>query len=392
MTFDRYIPERISQPQKHSAQFGTRELLTQKNNTADRSKESENQFRTLIEGTSALIFVIQRDRICYVNSIVELTTGYSRSQLLNSKDFYHQLNAQGYSPENLERDRTDELKIKLTGDRECYFHCCWQAIEWHGLPGIMITATDITKYKQAAVRNYQALMAEKELGKNKTKFVSMVSHEFRTPLNVISFSTSLLKRHLYKWTQAKQLKYLDRLQSSVEQLSSLMDEVLLIGKAEAGKLEYDPRPLNLNVFCQQLLTELHLSQSCCRKINFVNRLEQETILADRNLLKLVLVNILGNAIKYSSAEDEIEFIIFDKCDRPIFQIKDRGIGIPVEEQSKIFEPFHRSNNVGDISGNGLGLAIAKKLVELQHGLITLSSEVGVGSVFEIEIPLKLPAS
>ena len=101
----------------------------------------------------------------------------------------------------------------------------------------------------------------------------MVSHEFRTPLNIISFSTRLLKCHLHKWTETKQLKYLDRLQAAVEQLSNLMDEVLIIGKAEAEKLKFDPQPLNLTTFCHQLLTEIQLSQPYCPKINFVNQLE-----------------------------------------------------------------------------------------------------------------------
>jgi signal transduction histidine kinase len=112
-------------------------------------------------------------------------------------------------------------------------------------------------------------------------------------------------------------------------------------------------------------------------------------LADQNLLKLVLVNLLGNAIKYSHHQG-IEFIVCNDGEQIIFKIVDRGIGIPLEEQGKVFEPFHRSNNVGDLPGNGLGLAIAKKIIELHGGQIILASEVDVGSTFVVEIPLKAP--
>ncbi len=139
-----------------------------------------------------------------------------QSQLLINQDLYNQLNPQKYNPENLEQKYTSELKIKLynahqKSDRQSWLYCFWEIIKWNDRPGIMITATNVTKYKQAEAKTHQALTAEKEICKNKAKFVSMVSHEFRTPLNIISFSTSLLKRHLHKWTGTKQLKYLDRL-------------------------------------------------------------------------------------------------------------------------------------------------------------------------------------
>ncbi|MGL5077380.1 MAG: sensor histidine kinase, partial [Waterburya sp.] len=272
-------------------------------------------------------------------------------------------------------------------------------------PAIMITAFDVTKYKQAIFKTKQAVTAEQEHSKSKARFVSMVSHEFRTPLNIISFSTSLLKRYLQQWTEEKQLKYLDRLQTAVEQLSHLMDEVLIIGRAEAGKLKFDPQPLDLTLFCQQLLKEINLSQPEQPKINFVNLLTYKSILLDKNLLKIVLVNLLGNAIKYSPSDSTIEFVVSCQNDYPvsklsptyllpkrdclILQIKDRGIGIPWEEQAKIFEPFHRSNNVGDLPGNGLGLAIALKLIELQGGEIILQSQLNQGSTFTVVLPLRI---
>ena len=352
------------------------------------SQIPDKSFKTIVDKTSALIFVIQDRKICYVNSIVELTTGYSQSLLLTNLDFYLQLNPHGYEPDDLKANYHNELKIDIEGKQECWLNCGWAVVEWLAQPAILITAIDVTKYKQQQAETDRALIMEQELCQNKTKFVSMVSHEFRTPLNIISFSTSLLKRYLNQWDEAKQLKYLNRLQTAVEQLGSLMDEVLIIGRAEAGKLEFNPQLFDLDLFCHHLLTEINLSQKCEREINFVNQSQQKAILADKNLLKLVLVNLLGNAIKYSADHHRIQFIVASERQKIVLKIVDRGIGIPIKEQSLIFEPFYRSSNVGDLPGNGLGLAIVKKIVELQGGKMSLVSEINIGSTFIIEIPLR----
>lgn len=391
MAFDKNISKRSNlefQAQQSNLARPSFNSVFQKENTAEIPRKPQNQFQTLVEKTPIAIFVIQQEQICYANPAAELTMGCSRSQLSSNSDFYHQLNPSGYKLDNLKQNYVDELKIRSRDGRERWFECWWETIEWECQPAFMVTAIDVTKYKQQEAKIQQALSVERELCKDKARFVSMVSHEFRTPLNIISFSTSLLKRYLNQWNQTKQLKYLDRLQNAVEQLSGLMDEILIIGRAEAGKLKFNPQILDLNSFCQNLLMEINLSQTRPERINYVNQTERETVLADKNLLKLVLVNLLGNAIKYSSDVTTIEFIVSCDCQEIVFKIIDRGIGIPLDEQSKIFEPFHRSNNVGERSGNGLGLAIAKKIVELQQGQIFLESEVNIGSTFTVEIPLK----
>ncbi|MEN9566901.1 MAG: hypothetical protein RLZZ69_2097 [Cyanobacteriota bacterium] len=388
MTFDKYIPERNNSQQQHLPQSRFERAFLPKNIVKITPKLT-NQFQILVEKTSALIFVIQAGKICYANPIAELTIGYSRSQLVTNRDFYHQLNPEQDDLKSLKSYSHQELKIKLKNGQECWFNCHKEIIEWECQPAIMITAIDVTEYKQLAFKSQQALTAERELCQSKTRFVSMVSHEFRTPLNIISFSTSLLKRHLNQWNETKQLKYLNRLQSSVVQLSSLMDEVLIIGKAEAGKLKFDPQPLNLDSFCQNLLREINLSQPNRAKINFINLSERNIILVDKDLLKLVLLNLLGNAIKYSPTESIIKFTVACDGEQLIFKIIDRGIGIPEADRAKIFEPFHRSNNVSDLPGHGLGLAIAKKIVELQSGQIFLAEEADEGSTFVVKIPLKI---
>ena len=350
----------------------------------------KNQSPTLAEKITALLFILQEQQICYANPVAEEITGYSRSQLSKSLDFYQQLNPKGLKANDLNHDYTREIKIISKTSQEYWLDCHFKKIELENKPAILITAFDVTKYKQEVDNIHQALIAEKQNSQNQERFASLVSHEFRTPLNVISFSTSLLKRHLSQWKKEKQLKYLDRLQKGVEQLTYLIDEVLTIGRAEADKLQFNPQLLDLSSFCDELVKEINLTHRDREDINYTNLLENEIVLVDKNLLKPILINLLDNAIKYSPVDSVVNFGILLENKQIVFKIKDRGIGIPLEEQTKIFEPFHRSNNVGEIRGHGLGLAMVKKLVDLHEGQVVVESELKKGSTFIATIPLKLP--
>lgn len=365
------------------------DLTFQKEKSLKSLSQEAKQFQDLIEKTTALIYVIQGKKICYTNQRLESNPNFSLSQLISNSNFYHQLSQFQDEPKKKEKN-TEEILIKVEQNKNIWLSCSWETIEWNRKLAIIITIFDITKYKNKEIKLSQDLKTEKENLQNKSHFVSIVSHEFRTPLNIISFSTSLLKRHLNQWTKEKQLEYLTRLQNAIEQLTNLMDEVLILGRAEAGKLKLDPQPLNLNSFCERILTEINSSQPHVFNINFTNLVKYETILLDKNLLKLILSNLLSNAIKYSPSDQKtVKFVVSCEAKLLTFKITDRGIGIPLEEQSKIFEPFYRSKNVGELPGHGLGLAISKKLVELQGGTITLESEVEIGSTFTIKIPFKI---
>ena len=249
---------------------------------------------------------------------------------------------------------------------------------------------DISERKQAEVKVRQALEQEKELGELRAGFVSMVSHEFRNPLHIISFSTSLVKRHSHQWTEEKKLKYLHRIQTAVEHLSELMDEVLIIGRSEAGKLTLSPRALDLEQFCRDLVAQLKLSHSSQHPVTFKSLGDCSTACVDEKLLQPILTNLLSNAIKYSPTGSKVVFALSCRDAEVILQIKDQGIGIPAADQQRLFEPFHRGKNVGDIPGTGLGLAVVKKLVDIHGGQISVASEVGVGTTFTITLPLGKP--
>ena len=233
---------------------------------------------------------------------------------------------------------------------------------------------------------------ETELAKMKSKFVTMVSHEFRTPMSTILLSSGLLETYSHQWSEERKKTHFQRIKSAINRLTELLDEVLLIGKAEAGKLKFKPAPLNLEAFCRTLVEEWK-NYVGNRLIRFNYYGNIPTIEMDAELLQQIFSHLLSNAFKYSPVEEAIDFEV--NCIAPldsrengvaIFKIRDRGIGIPPEEQKQLFETFFRASNVGTISGAGLGLATVQALVDLHGGQITVESEVGLGTIITVKLP------
>ena len=252
---------------------------------------------------------------------------------------------------------------------------------------VMAIVRDITKRKQAEAELHGALEKEKQLNELKSRFISMASHEFRTPLTTILGSAELLKHYSHKWTEEKKIVHFERIYSNVQHIAQLLDDILLIGQVEAGKLEFNPEPLDVVQFCSSLVEELQLSASSEHPIVFTCQFSGSEGCLDEKLLRHILSNLLINAIKYSPTNSTVNFELICQKDWAIFQIQDSGIGIPIEDQERLFESFHRAKNVGNIPGTGLGLAIVKRSVDLHGGKITVKSEVGVGTTFTVTIPL-----
>ena len=246
-------------------------------------------------------------------------------------------------------------------------------------------STDITKRKRAEESILKALEKERELGEIKSHFVTMASHEFRTPLATILSSTDILERYNHKLTEEKKNEHFRRIQLSVEHTISLLNDVLLIGKAEADKLEFQPTPIELVKFCHDLVEAIQ-STTNSHTITFCTQEQFINACLDEKLLRQILSNLLSNAIKYSYQGGIIQFNLSREPEKIVVRIRDEGIGIPVIDQSKVFNAFHRASNVSNISGTGLGLAIVKKSVDLHNGSIDIESEVGVGTTSIVTFP------
>ncbi len=247
---------------------------------------------------------------------------------------------------------------------------------------------EIEKQKEAEEKVKQALEKEKELSELKSKFISIASHEFRTPLAVIYSSTELLQRYGRKWEINEYEEQINSIKSNVDHLTDIMDDVLTISRTEVGKIIFKPQPIDLTRLCNNILENVRLICSQFQIIAFNYFPKISTYLLDERLVKYILLNLLSNAVKYSNENGKIKFIVDSDEQNLIFEISDQGIGIPDEDRPFLFEPFHRGINVGEIHGTGLGMSIVKRSVDMHGGSINFVSKVGVGTKFTVNIPIE----
>jgi signal transduction histidine kinase len=231
------------------------------------------------------------------------------------------------------------------------------------------------------------LNREIELSELKSRFVSMAAHDLRNPLAVIQSAISLLHQYSDQLTlEQKQARY-DRIQTSIKVMVDMLDDILTIGQAEAGKLKFDPAPLDLIAFCQNITEEMRQITGSIRQIGFSSQGNCGMVYMDARLLWHIFDNLLSNAFKYSPEESAVKFTVDCEQDQIIFRIQDEGIGIPQADQARLFEAFHRASNVKQVPGTGLGLTIVKLFVELHGGTLSFDSAEGQGAEFTVTLPL-----
>jgi signal transduction histidine kinase/CHASE1-domain containing sensor protein len=239
------------------------------------------------------------------------------------------------------------------------------------------------------VQEHMAELAQtRELSDLKLRLFSMVSHEFRTPLSTILVSTQSLASGGQDWSEERKAKNLTRIQAAAKTMAQLLNDILMLNRAEAGKLECRPEPLALEPFCRHVIEEIQLSTSAQQPLRFINLADGLEARLDGKLLYSILSNLLSNAVKYSPADSPVQFTLNCTIDSVIFQVQDWGIGIPTEDQPQLYEAFYRGQNVGDVAGTGLGLAVVKTCVDLHGGQITVESQVGLGTTFTVMLSRK----
>ncbi|MBS1735325.1 MAG: PAS domain S-box protein [Bacteroidetes bacterium] len=228
-----------------------------------------------------------------------------------------------------------------------------------------------------------ALSKEKDLGELKSAFVSMASHEFRTPLSTILSSASLLAKYKLTEDQEKRDKHVQRIKSSVINLTNILNEFLSLGKIEEGKIKAHFSVFNIKEFIEQQWQEMSALFKPGQELEFTHT-GKEIVTLDENLFKNILINLLSNASKFSSENKKI-FINVNASDRElIFTIKDKGIGISDKDQEHLFEIFFRAKNALNIAGTGLGLHIVSKYTEIMNGNISIKSVLGEGTEITIK--------
>jgi len=230
----------------------------------------------------------------------------------------------------------------------------------------------------------KSLEKEMELNEMKSKFVTVASHEFRTPLSTILSSATLISRYKGAEDDDKRVKHINRIKSSVENLTEILDDFLSLSKLEEGVIKYSETMVNLVHFCEEMTEEM---SSICKegqKLVYEHYGASDELLLDKQLLRNVVINLLSNAIKFSPENSQIDFKTIINGHLEI-EIKDSGIGIPAKDQKYLFDRFFRASNANNIQGTGLGLHIVKKYVELMNGNINFKSTFGQGTTFMINL-------
>lgn len=385
----------------------------------DQISKSKKQFtiatqelQHLINYANAPIFGIDWNGIINEwNPQVEKITGYNKEEVIGRK-FYDQMIQKSHQlllirlfKEVLQKKKALNYEIPLFtkyGGKRTIIISATPRRDFNGhITGVICYGQDITEqteYKERLEQKVEertkqlkeSLAKEKELAALKTRFVSMASHEFKTPLSTISFATEFLERYFDKAPKEKIQERIKRIKEQVQNMIYLLNDVLTFGKTEEGKIKPKHDKLVLHNFIKAQKEALYATNKFKHKISVKTNLPKDFIMiTDPVLLMNICSNFLNNAMKYSPGKEQIVWEIKRLNESLIFVFSDYGIGIPVEDQDKIFNPFHRALNSEGIEGTGLGLSIAKRAAESLGGEVRLVESSEKGTTFEFMHPVNV---
>ncbi len=365
-----------------------------------RVEEELIKFRVAIDSSADSIFLINYPDMNFydVSSSVCVALGYSRKEIkmmmpgdINIK----------YSNDDLKKIFDELIAMGNTCSIETAFRSkkgfitpvevSFKSVQLGTSYCIVGVARDITERRKAAEAVEQALQKEKDLNKHKTRFLSIVSHDFKTPLTVIQATVDLLDSYGYGWPEEKLKNHYKRIKKSLEYMTQLIEEVLIIGRVDEGRVIFKPDHTDILAFTREMFDEIRVLATEKHTLEFICDKERFEGYIDDRIMTHILNNILSNALKYSPNGGKISFAVSGDDMKAVFTVSDEGLGIPQDEIPYIFESFHRGTNIAGIKGTGLGLGIVKKFVDIHGGKISVTSEVDKGSTFSIEIPINKAA-
>lgn len=246
---------------------------------------------------------------------------------------------------------------------------------------------EVIKRKEAENKTKESLRKERELGELKTKFLSLVSHEFKTPLSGILTSATLVGKYTQSEQQSSREKHLKTIKSKVKYLNNILNDFLSVERIESGKATYMFAQFPLSKVINEVIYDANMLLKEGQKINYPHNIDDIVVYFDEKILELTLINLINNAIKYSPAHSTIDVIVDVKDERLSISIKDEGMGIPRKEQKYIFNRYFRAENALLDQGTGIGLNIVKSHLENIGGTVTFTSSENRGSTFVIDFPI-----
>ncbi|WP_333810279.1 PAS domain-containing protein [Flavobacterium sp.] len=361
---------------------------------------SEQKYRFIADNTSDFIMQHQKDgTITYASNNSKKITGYSPAELL-SKDPYS-----FFHPDDIERVKKQHANIlenkneiitfrfKKKNGKYVWLETYSKTIldNKNKIVGIQTSSRDITERVKDRENIQQALIKEKELNELKSGFVTMASHQFRTPLSVIYSNVELLnyKMEILKFDKKEEIERISsRISNEVNRMTELMNNILVFGAYESNNLKIDIKDINLNSFIENLIETYFNNEKDGRKIIIDNPVFNGSIQSDESLLTHILNNLISNAFKYSVGSSNPVIKIEYKKEKFKIEIIDFGCGIPKDETKHLFKSFFRGSNTSTIKGSGLGLIIAKQFTELLNGTISIESKENEITIVTLEFPYK----
>ncbi|WP_430965605.1 PAS domain-containing sensor histidine kinase [Spongiimicrobium sp. 2-473A-2-J] len=373
-------------------------------------QKNSNIFNLLSEGVSEGIIVVNEKQLIVANnSSTEEMFGYEKDELVGNHlellipASYHHAH-KGHFKDFMNRSQRRPMGqgrelygIRKNGE-EFPLEVGLNPFSLYGNTYVMALIVDITErrnyterleleVKERTEQLQEALSKERELNELKTRFLSLVSHEFKTPLSSILTSTTLLSKYTQTEQQEKRNKHIDTIRNKVKYLDTILNDFLSVERLETGKVNYRFTTFPLSKLVNQVIYDANMLLKVGQQIQYPEQIDDFVITCDEKILELILSNLVHNAIKYSSEDTVIDIQIRQKGNNLIMKIIDQGMGIPESDQKFIFNRYFRAKNALLSQGTGIGLNIVKQHIENLGGCITFNSQENKGSTFTVEIPM-----
>lgn len=361
---------------------------------------------TLLNGISELYYVLDKHsvismtdlqgNITYANNKFSEISGYTNAELIGSN---HNILKSGYHPHSFFKDLwatiisgkiwQGEIKNKSKDGKLYWVDTTISPIfdDEHKITGFLSFRNVITKTKEEAERLQTALTHEKELNEMKNKFVSIVSHELKSPLTAIHTSAEILEIRRNNNGDLEFRKncgvHITNIKEQISRLTELIDDILSLTRVESGKVSYKPEKLYLKKYLEEFLSCEEIRNLDERGIKFRFSGNENPVFADKELLEHTFLNIISNSFKYSSGKPPPALVLNFRKEYAEVKFRDYGIGIPSDEIENLFEPFYRASNSKDFRGTGIGLALVKEFLDLHNAHYSIKSKFNKGTVFTI---------
>lgn len=361
--------------------FGTSTDIDEQKRTEEALRQSQQRVRALMDSNIIGIIVIEGDTIIEANEAYLRQAGYTREEVQN-----RQLKLSMVIPPEAEPRRQKTIDELLTYQHVMPFEGVGLNKDGSQTP-VLIGAAAIQLEPLQSIHFLLDISARKELEQRKDAFISMASHELKTPLTILKMQVQFLKKQLVEQELPNTASMLSRIDTQINRLTKLIEELLDVSKINAGKMVYAQEIIDLDALLHETVEAIQHTSTTHTIV--VRGATHASLLGDKERLAQVFINLISNAIKYSPAADTVQIDLNTADERATILVHDHGIGIPHDQREKIFERFHRvvDSNTKDLPGLGMGLYIVAEIVKRHQGTISVESEMGKGSTFRITFPL-----